>query len=617
MKLAQVLERLNSFEKNQFIKLVEGLANGSDKLNKQISSILEKERDSQLKNISSLSLASIFAIVKQPYIEAIEHQLVGLTYQHDLSLEILMRDGNCIMKKDWFSRLYEKEFSELEKSAKEFDKNLASSDVVGTNKNYRIYRVCVHAAFFNDRENNRDPVITKDEKAILTALSSELDLTREEVRLLHHSVLSIPKTDISDLIRDLRDIGLIFYSKSEDTVFVPDEFVAMLRFINKKEVADKHFRRVLRHLSDPQINAIAKRYNIEYRKRSSEEKIADIIQKGISLSKVLLRDIQKEGASKTEIKSFNSKFIDEELNLDTSIKGATADDKVSNLIEYFNQQDDDDSLGISVHGYEKLLLDIKEAVPGLDKLLRYTFDFMADDSITHSYLMDFNIRPSDVLYLLSDSDLKQFCQSRGIKSRGNLIANILEGYKDANSLYIENYVNLAQRDVNALKSNGLDLKEANCGVKFEEISQVIFSKLGFSVDQDAKKDICNKKNYVDFVLSVEQERREIILVECKTFKSGAYSKFSSVSRQVKAYIDCASAKGYKVVKSLIIAPEFSDEFVRDCGLDIQLNLSLLSAPTLISMLKAFENSKLKSFPVQLLLRDMMIKEDLVVRALQR
>jgi hypothetical protein len=39
----------------------------------------------------------------------------------------------------------------------------------------------------------------------------------------------------------------------------------------------------------------------------------------------------------------------------------------------------------------------------------------------------------------------------------------------------------------------------------------------------------------------------------------------------------AENKGYNVVKSLLVAPDFSDEFVNECDLEFEINLSLITA----------------------------------------
>lgn len=164
-----------------------------------------------------------------------------------------------------------------------------------------------------------------------------------------------------------------------------------------------------------------------------------------------------------------------------------------------------------------------------------------------------------------------------------------------------------------LKENGIIIKEADLGVKFEELTKNIFIGLGFNVDEQLRKSINTSKDKIDILLNIGNN--DLILVECKTVKESGYNKFSSVSRQLKAYSNLGNSKGYRVIKSLLIAPDFSDEFIKDCGLEYELNLSLITASTLIKVLHGFKESKMKVFPHNLLMRDVLIQEDRVLKAI--
>ena len=114
------------------------------------------------------------------------------------------------------------------------------------------------------------------------------------------------------------------------------------------------------------------------------------------------------------------------------------------------------------------------------------------------------------------------------------------------------------------------------------------------------------------------ENDELIIIECKTVKESGYNKFSSVSRQLKAYYELAQSEGFRVIKILLIAPEFSDDFVTECELDTELNLSLLTASSLKKILEGFKKSrKHKQFPYKLLMRDVLINEDRILKAISK
>ena len=205
-----------------------------------------------------------------------------------------------------------------------------------------------------------------------------------------------------------------------------------------------------------------------------------------------------------------------------------------------------------------------------------------------------------------------FCNAREIKTRGDEIVNILDFYKDAENLYLENYEKIGFRNLSALEENGLDLKESELGLKFEDLTKAIFVKLGFNVDEGLKKRLNTKKDKMDVLINLGNH--ELIIVECKTVKERGYDKFSSVSRQLKAYYNVAKLNDYKVIKSLLIAPDFSDDFVNDC--ELELNLSLMTASSLIKVLDGFKKStKHKHFPYKLLMRDVLINEDRILKAI--
>ena len=229
-------------------------------------------------------------------------------------------------------------------------------------------------------------------------------------------------------------------------------------------------------------------------------------------------------------------------------------------------------------------------------------------------LLDFNIKPRDILEIVLKKDLDKFCKAREIKTRGNYIDNILSVYKDSKNLYLENYVNIGFRDLNTLKENGIRIKESDLGIKFEELTKHIFRQLGFNVDEKLKKELNTKKDRIDVLLNLGNN--ELILIECKTVKESGYNKFSSVSRQMKSYTELAKGKECKIIKSLLIAPDFSDDFVNDTELEYELNLSLITASSLIKILDGFKKSKKhKQFPYKLLMRDVLIQEDRIIKAI--
>lgn len=614
MKLERILDKLGSIEKNSFIKIIDNIIFNKPESSKEIDKILSSA-DKGLKSVDSQNISKIFNLTSSNFLEHIKCEFQEITSQLDILIDIIIRDGNCIMKMDWFSRLYDIEIKKLQVGVKklntefENDKSELSDE---RKRDYRIYKSCLSTAYYNDLAENRESKITSDELSIILTLSKELELSQEEIRLINYSILPIKKSYIHDVINNLKSVGVIFYSKKENTIYVADEMVRLLRMLRGKEVADKFYRRTLKLLREPIINQIAKRYNIE-RKLTFSQKIEEVINGGISFTNLLKTDIYKGSMNLTAKKKALNELCENNLNI-KNLKGNTLEEKISCLIDYFENREKDEKVGISIDGYEKMLMELNETLPKLNKQIKDAFELQDEFILKSTFLLDYNIKPRDILDLILQKDLLIFCKENGIKTRGDEVLNILENYKDAENLYFENYENIGFRDLNALKGNGIKIKESELGVKFEELTKTIFEKLGFNVDESLRKKINTKKDMIDILLTFDNE--EVIIVECKTSKERGYNKFSSVTRQLKSYQRLALENDLRILKILLIAPEFSDDFVTDCEMDTEINLSLITSSTLIKISKAFKTSKYQTFP-HVLFRDIVINEERILRALKK
>ena len=616
MKLEKILDGLNSFEKNSFLKIIDSIIANKPKNAREIDKILS-DKSKELKEQDNINVANIFVLVEDEFAEHVRTEFVSTTSQLDILIDIIIKDGNCIMRQDWFARLYETQIKNIDKKQAAFQKSFESenSEIDEQRKrDYKTYRACLRTAYYNDLEANQDPKVTAEEQSILLTLSQHLELSQEEIKLINHMIIPVKKLDIDTVINFLKNIGVIFYSKKNSTVYIADEFIRVLRKVRGKEVADKFFRRVLRLLREPQINLVCKKHNIDWR-LPFDNKIKEIIKEGISFSGVLINDIHKEGTKVLEKKKFITDLCDGGLKISPSLRGVTIGEKIKNLIEYFEDVERDEKVGISIDGYEKLLIEMDDTLPKFNAQLKDAFELQDEIVIKSNYLLDYNIKPRDILEIIKEKDLETFCKSKEIKTRGNLVQNILDAYKDAANLYLENYENIGFRDLKALKKNGIRVKESELGIKFEDLTKTIFAKLGFNVDEKLRKSLNSKKDKIDIVINLDNA--ELILIECKTIKESGYNRFSSVSRQLKAYIELAKHNDYKVIKSLLVAPDFSDDFVKDCGLDYDLNLSLIRASSLTKILDGFRNSKHKQFPYNLLMRDVLIQEERILKAIDK
>ena len=526
MKLEKILENVNSLEKNSFLKIIDYIKSSNPKNSKEIDKILS-DVSYDLKNADSINIAKVFNLIENEFAETVIEEFVNTTSQLDILIDILIKDGNNILKQDWLAILYEKELKKIKSKTQNLKSLLESekSELEESRKrDYKIYKSCVQTAYTNDVDNNRDSKITSDELSILITLSQQLELSQEEIKLINYLIIPPQKLQIENVITMLKNIGVIFYSKKNNTIYVADEVVRVLRKIRKKEIADKYYRRILKTLKEPQINIVCRKHNIDIKESDYESKIKEIIKEGISFTNLLKNELHKDGTNLTDKKKFINDIWENGLKVNASLKGVTIEEKIENIISYFEELEKDEKVGISIEGYDKLLIDLESVLPTYKKLVFSEFEMSEDTVLSSNNLLDFNIKPRDILDILTTNDLKTFVATQKLKSRGDLVLNILEAYKDAENLMIENYESIGFRNLSELKENGILIKESELGLKFEDITKTIFEKLGFNVDEDLKKKINTSKNQIDIVLNLGNN--DIIVIECKTVKESGYNKFS-------------------------------------------------------------------------------------------
>ena len=616
MKLERVLERLNSLEKGQFVKIINNLSS-EEKNNPKLDAILS-QADSNLKNADAIQLAQAFEALADRYVSFVMEDYSKVSSQLDILLNIITRDGNSIMRLDWFAKLYEEEIKKQKKAIDAFKADVTAekpSMEASRVRDYKIFAACLKTAYFNDVESNFSPKITQDEQSILDTLASCLELSLDERTMIKYSVLGIKKaSNIEDVVAELKDKGLVFLSKKNNTIYVADEVVTLARRIRGREIADKYFRRVLLQFKEPQINLICRKHGIDV-KLHYNEKVESIIASGVSFSDLLKEDIHKGDVKLADKKKAIAELCDEKLAIAPSIKGATLDDKVNNLIAYFAKLYGEEKIGISTGGYERLLLDLAANVKGADKTVREAFQLQEDDVMHGEFLMDFNIMPRDVLELFSSEALAALCEAKEIKTRGSIVDNILAAYKDTEDLLVENYEAIGFRDINTLKENGIVLSEAELGATFEDVTKYIFSKLGLEVDEKLRKKLNTEKDKMDILLRTGE--KSVVLVECKTVKENGYNKFSSISRQVKSYKNLLEKNEFQVDRIFIVAPDFSEDFVADCGDEFSLPITLVKAGALAAIYNTVKTTGTGRFTLQMLTRDILVQEDRIIRALKK
>ena len=219
MKLEKILDKLGSLEKNSFVKIIDNIILKNPKNAKEIEKILIST-DKSIKSADNKNVSDIFNLISNEFTEHIKCEFQEANSQLDIIIDIIIRDGSCIMKQDWFSRLYENEIKNLKTKIKVLNTELENekSELSDSRKrDFRIYKSCLYTAYSNDIANNREAKITSDELSIILTLSKQLELSQEEIKLINYTILPIKKVDIHEVINNLKNLGVVFSFLEKNT----------------------------------------------------------------------------------------------------------------------------------------------------------------------------------------------------------------------------------------------------------------------------------------------------------------------------------------------------------------------------------------------------------------
>ena len=612
MKLNQVLSSINQVEKSKFISCLDKLCSGAMHDDKQLAKSVSKI-DGQIKNASGSEITALFSLVSSYFKKEIQEQIAMSGAQIGLLINILTRDGNSIARTSWIESLYNKEWSNLKKSSKELQVEIDSSDNLddfdrGTQLS--IYKDCLEVAFLNDEKINREAKITDDERSILNVLADRLNISMDEASAIEHIIDPVPQNNALDGLNVLREMGVLFINRKRSEVFVADEVVAILNELQGKELADKHTLRILRSLSDAELSNILKHYGKKVRGIERTEKIHEIIHSRVSIRHILHRDIFGSNETQNQRKD-RLKTLITDLDLNVDKIGTTLDDRIDVIINTLNQSANDEFEALSAAGFKELYSTLQIHFPKLEKLLKSEFELEESEELDTDKLRALSITPVDILYLLSNDQIKVVRDKMSLSKRGNARQLILESFANANDKLIENYSALAKRDLASLKAAGIEIAEAEIGVKFEEITKEIFETLNLVVDEDIRKAINTAKDKADIIISLSDN--DVIIGEAKTCKNGDFAKYSTTSRQVKAYVTRCESQGKRVAQVLIIAPSFSNDFVESAEMDTEVNISLLEAQGLKLIYDAFKARRHPKFSARLLTKGGLLKAELIAK----
>jgi len=437
MKLNQVLSSINQVEKSKFISCLDKLCSGAIHNDKQLAKSVSKI-DGQIKNASGSEITSLFLLVSSYFKNEIQEQIAMSGAQIALLINIITRDGNSITRTSWVETLYNREWHELVKSSKELQAEIdlsESSEGFSRGTQLSIYKDCLKVAFFNDEKNNREAKITDDERSILNTLADRLNISMGEAAAIEHIVDPVPQNNALDGLNVLREMGVLFINRKRSEVFVADEVVAILNEIQGKELADKHTLRVLRSLSDAELSNILKHYGKKVRGVGRTVKIKTIINSRVAIRHILHRDIFSPDENQNQRKE-RLKVLIADLDLNINKIGTTLDDRIDLIINKLNQSANDEFEVLSAAGFKELYSILQVHFPELEKLLKSEFELEDCEGLDTDKLRALSITPIDILYLLSNDQIKDVRDKMSLSKRGNARQLILESFANANSKLI-------------------------------------------------------------------------------------------------------------------------------------------------------------------------------------
>ncbi|WP_108945869.1 hypothetical protein [Shewanella halifaxensis] len=612
MKLSQVLSSINQVEKSKFISCLDKLCSGAihhdQKLAKSVNKI-----DGQIKNASGSEITALFTLVSEYFKDAIQEQLAMSGAQIGLLINILIRDGNSVARTSWIETLYNKEWLELNKLSNELLEDIEASrgtEEFSRGKILSIYQDCLRTAFKNDEKINREARISDDERGILNCLANSLNVSMDEASAIENLIDPIPQNNALDGLNALREMGVLFINRKRSEVLIPDEVVAILNELQGRELADKHTLRILRSFTDAELSNVLKHYGKKVRGVDREVKIHTIIHSLIPIRTILQRDLFAANETQNQRKDRLKQLISD-LELSVDKIGTTLDERIDVIIDTLNESAANEFESLSAAGFKEMYTSLQLHFPSLEVLLKKEFELEDNEDIDIDKLRALSITPVDILYLLNNEEIKIVRDKMGLSKRGNPRQLILESFANANDRFIENYSLLAKRDLAGLKLAGVDISEADLGIKFEEITKEIFENLNLTVDEDVRKAINTAKDKADIIISLSDD--DVIIGEAKTCKNGDFAKYSTTSRQIKAYVSRCENQGKRVAQVLIVAPSFSTDFVESAEMDTEVNISLLEAKGLKLIYDAFKARRNPKFSAKLLTKGGLLKAELIAK----
>ncbi|WP_332911115.1 hypothetical protein [Algoriphagus boritolerans] len=182
MKLERILDKLSSIEKNSFIKIIDNIISKSKAKSKEIEKILAPDNKG-LKTVDNLNISKIFDLTADEFTEYLKCEFQEVNSQLDILIDIIIRDGNCIMRQDWFSRLYEAEIKVLNAKIKALSaefKDEKSELSAERKRDYRIYQPVSPQHFSTTWPITGKPKLPPTNSALLSHFPENLAFLRKK-----------------------------------------------------------------------------------------------------------------------------------------------------------------------------------------------------------------------------------------------------------------------------------------------------------------------------------------------------------------------------------------------------------------------------------------------------
>ena len=152
---------------------------------------------------------------------------------------------------------------------------------------------------------------------------------------------------------------------------------------------------------------------------------------------MLCNDIFQDKASKGDRAKRIQELIVKDLDISLPKLGRSVEERVYILLDYLRNQEREDSTSLSKDGLNKLVTLLVKFKPGLNDIVRAEFEIQEEEVLQAEILNDYGIGPRDLLYLFPRKELVDFAKQNKISSRGNVVLNVIDIFRNIDDLYLE------------------------------------------------------------------------------------------------------------------------------------------------------------------------------------